>query len=90
MISAKECRLYAAECRLRSSSSDASTQRSLEQSIMALNWSALADEIDRENAKPYRRNFLRWVSPLCSQTSNALHTLVIRLAKPLLNRREPC
>jgi hypothetical protein len=48
MTSAKQCRIYAAECKVRASSSDISTQRSLEQSIMALNWSALADEIDRE------------------------------------------
>jgi len=50
MINAKQCRIYAAECKVRASSSDISTQRSLEQSIMALNWSALADEIDRDNA----------------------------------------
>jgi hypothetical protein len=48
MISAKKCRVYAAECESRASSSDISTQQSLEQSIMALNWSALAYEIDRE------------------------------------------
>jgi hypothetical protein len=46
MISAKQCRIYAAECKVLASSSDISTQRSLEQSIMSLNWSALADEID--------------------------------------------
>jgi hypothetical protein len=48
MISAKQCRIYSAECELRASSSDISTPQSLEQSIMALNWSALADEIDRD------------------------------------------
>ena len=30
---------------------DISTQRSLEQSIMALNWEALADQIDHDNAQ---------------------------------------
>jgi hypothetical protein len=48
MISAKQCRMYAAECKMRASSSDVSTQRSVEHRIMALNWLALADEIDRE------------------------------------------
>jgi hypothetical protein len=51
MISAKQCRVYAAECKVLASSSDISTQRSLEQSIMALNWSALADEIDIDSAR---------------------------------------
>jgi len=86
MISAKQCRIYAAECRLLASSNDISSQRSLEQMIMALNWSALADEIDRENAKPDWRRSIRWGTLL----SNAIHTLVVRLAKPPLDRGEPC
>jgi hypothetical protein len=49
MITAKKCRAYAAECRLRAAS--IASQRSLEQSIMALNWEALAEQIDRENAE---------------------------------------
>jgi hypothetical protein len=58
MISAKQCRIYAAECMARASSSIIANRRSLEQSIMALNWSALADEIDRENGEPdWRRSF---------------------------------
>jgi hypothetical protein len=51
MITAKKCRTCAAECKLLASSIDIPAQRSLEQSIMALNWTALADEIDRENAQ---------------------------------------
>jgi len=51
MISPTKCRKYAAECRLLASSSDISAQRSLEQTIMALNWAALADQIDRDNAR---------------------------------------
>jgi len=50
MINARQCSKYAAECRLLASSNDISPQRSLEQSIMALNWAALADEMDHENA----------------------------------------
>jgi hypothetical protein len=50
MISAKQCRIFAAECKMRASSRDVSTQRSLEHWIMALNWIALADEIDREHS----------------------------------------
>jgi hypothetical protein len=48
MITAKQCRIHAAECQVRASSIDISSQRSLEESVMALNWSALADEMDRE------------------------------------------
>ena len=51
MISPTKCRKFAAECKLLALSSDISAQRSLEQTIMALNWAALADEIDRDNAR---------------------------------------
>jgi hypothetical protein len=50
MISAEKCRLHATACKQLASSVDIPTQRSLEQSIMALNWEALADQIDRENS----------------------------------------
>jgi hypothetical protein len=56
MISAKQCRIYAAECKVLASSSDISTQRSLEQSIMSLNWSALADEIYIDSTR-HQRHF---------------------------------
>jgi hypothetical protein len=51
MISAEKCRIYATACKELASSVDIPTQRSLEQSIMALNWEALADQIDRENSQ---------------------------------------
>jgi hypothetical protein len=51
MISAKQCRIYAAECKVLASSSDISSERSLEKSIISLNWSALADEIDNDGAR---------------------------------------
>jgi hypothetical protein len=51
MINAKQCRKYAVECKLLASSPDISPRQSLEQTIMALNWVALADEIDRDNAR---------------------------------------
>ncbi len=50
MISAEKCRIHATECKVRASSVDIPAQRSLEQSIMALNWEALADQIDHENS----------------------------------------
>jgi hypothetical protein len=50
MISAEKCRIHATECKILASSVDMSAQRSLEQSIMALNWEALADQIDHENS----------------------------------------
>jgi hypothetical protein len=50
MISAEKCRMHATACKELASSVDIPTQRSLEQSIMALNWDALADQIDRENS----------------------------------------
>ena len=49
MISAENCRIRATECKVLASSIDIPAERSLEQSIMALNWEALADQIDREN-----------------------------------------
>jgi hypothetical protein len=51
MISAKNCRIRAAECKVLASSIDIPAQRSLEQSIMALNWEALADQIDHDNSQ---------------------------------------
>jgi hypothetical protein len=64
MISAKKCRIYAAECRLVASSSDIAAQRSLEQLIMALNWTALADEIDRNTAQAASVTFSPLGSPM--------------------------
>jgi hypothetical protein len=51
MISAEKCRIRATECRVLASSIDVPAQRSLEQSIMALNWEALADQIDHDNSQ---------------------------------------
>jgi hypothetical protein len=51
VITAEKCRIRAAECKTLASSIDIPTQRSLEQSIMALNWEALADQIDRDNSQ---------------------------------------
>jgi hypothetical protein len=51
MITAEKCRMRAAECETFASSIDIPTQRSLEQSIMALNWEALADQIDDDNSE---------------------------------------
>jgi hypothetical protein len=64
MISAKKCRTYAAECRLIASSTDSSAQRSLEQTIMALNWTALADEIDRNSAQAASAAFFSLGGPV--------------------------
>jgi hypothetical protein len=50
MITAEKCRVHATECRVLASSIDTPAQRSLEQSIMALNWEALADQIDHDNS----------------------------------------
>ena len=43
--------MRATECKTLASSIDIPTQRSLEQSIMALNWEALADQIDDDNSQ---------------------------------------
>jgi hypothetical protein len=51
MITAEKCRIHATECKVLALSIDISTQRSLEQSIMALNWEALADQIDHDNSQ---------------------------------------
>jgi hypothetical protein len=51
MITAEKCRMHATECRILASSIDIPAQRSLEQSIMALNWEALADQIDHDNSQ---------------------------------------
>jgi hypothetical protein len=51
MITAEKCRIRATECKTFASSIDIPTQRSLEQSIMALNWEALADQIDDDNSE---------------------------------------
>jgi len=51
MITAEKCRIRATECKTLASSIDIPTQRSFEQSIMALNWEALADQIDDDNSE---------------------------------------
>jgi hypothetical protein len=51
MITAEKCRTRATECKTLASSIDIPTQRSLEQSILARDWEALADQIDRDNAQ---------------------------------------
>jgi hypothetical protein len=51
MITAEKCRMHATECRVLASSIDIPAQRSLEQSIMALNWEALADLIDHDDSR---------------------------------------
>src|ERR1700676_918714 len=50
MITAEKCRIHATECRVRASSIDIPAERSIEQSIMALNWEALADQIDHDHS----------------------------------------
>jgi hypothetical protein len=50
MITAEQCRIRAAECKTFASSIDIPTQRSHEKSVMALNWEALADQIDDDNS----------------------------------------
>jgi hypothetical protein len=51
VITAEKCRIHARECKTLASSIDIPTQRSLEQTIMALNWEALADQIDHDNSQ---------------------------------------
>jgi predicted ABC-type ATPase len=51
MITAEKCRLHAAECKILASSIYIPTQHSLEQSIMALNWEALAEQIDHDDSQ---------------------------------------
>jgi hypothetical protein len=51
MISAENCRIHATECKVLASSIDMPAERSLEQSIMALNWEALADHIDHDSSQ---------------------------------------
>jgi len=47
MITAENCRIHATECKVLGSSIDISAERS----IMALNWEALADQIDDDNSE---------------------------------------
>jgi hypothetical protein len=51
VITAEKCRILAIECKTFASSIDIPTQRSLEQSILARDWEALADQIDHDNAQ---------------------------------------
>jgi hypothetical protein len=51
MITAEKCRIRATECKTFASSIDIPIQRSLEQLIMALNWEALADQIDEDDSQ---------------------------------------
>ena len=64
MITAEKCRTRAAECKTFASSIDIPTQRSLEQSIMALNWEALADQIDDDNAQATEARLVALVAGL--------------------------
>jgi hypothetical protein len=58
MITADKCRIHATECKTLASSIDIPTQRSLEQSIMALNWEALADQIEHDNSQATEARFV--------------------------------
>jgi hypothetical protein len=51
MITAEKCRMHATKCKVLASSVDIPDQGSLEQSIMALNWEALADQIDQDDSQ---------------------------------------
>jgi hypothetical protein len=51
VITAEKCRLRATESKTLASPVDVPTQRSLEQSVLARDWEALADQIDRDNAQ---------------------------------------
>jgi hypothetical protein len=64
VITAEKCRIRAAECKTLASSIDIPTQRSLEQSIMALNWEALADQIDRDNSQATEARLVALVAGL--------------------------
>jgi hypothetical protein len=59
MITAEKCRIHATECRILASSIDIPAERSLEQSIMALNWEALADQMITITLKLLRRELLK-------------------------------
>jgi hypothetical protein len=48
MLTAEKCRLYAAKSKLLGSI-NIPTERSVQQSMMSIKWSALADQIDRDN-----------------------------------------
>jgi len=64
MITAEKCRIRATECKTLASSIDIPTQRSLEQSIMALNWEALADQIDDDNSQATEARLVALVAGL--------------------------
>ena len=64
MITAEKCRIRATECKTLASSIDIPTQRSLEQSIMALNWEALADQIDDDNSRATEARLVALVAGL--------------------------
>jgi hypothetical protein len=64
MITAEKCRTRATECKALASSIDIPTQRSLEQSIMALNWEALADQIDDDNSRATEARLVALVAGL--------------------------
>ena len=51
MITAEKCRMHAAKCKVLATSEDIPDQGSLEQLIMALNWEALADQIDHDDSQ---------------------------------------
>ena len=64
MITAEKFRIRATECKTLASSIDIPTQRSLEQLIMALNWEALADQIDHDNSQATEARFVALLAGL--------------------------
>ena len=58
MISAENCRIQATDCKVLASSIDIPAERSIEQSIMALNWEALADQIEHDNSQATEARFV--------------------------------
>jgi hypothetical protein len=71
MITAEECRIHATQWKALASSFDIPTQRSREQLIMALNWEALADQIDHDNSHAIEARFVALFTGLFRPLANS-------------------
>jgi hypothetical protein len=82
MITAEECRLHAAECKALASSIDITSQRSREKLIMALNWEALADQIDQDNSRATEARLVALIAGLFRPVAPNLMRYWPTLSKP--------
>ena len=82
MITSAQCRLYAEKSQLLGKTLDVSFRRRDQAMIMALRWSRLADQIDRDDATTALESETTMPKnpppPACSKCNKPMHFMLVR------------